>query len=261
MTKITVACVQMESASSVGANIQKSKDLMEIALQKKPEIVVFPEYQMLVPDYFKGNWDQVRKESESFLTAMKEASSSISSGLLINYWEFSGKRPYNSSLLIRSGDVKFRYRKIHLYDALKRRESDVYLHGDPEIAKFTIGGFTAGTEICYDIRFPELSYLMKNAGINLMFVQAGWYSGEGKQESWRSILRARAIENGAYVVAAAQCGSMFSGNSLIMDPYGNIISILEEGEGVVAGEIDTEIIRRYDTDYPLQNQQRFHLRI
>ncbi|MGC8505523.1 MAG: nitrilase-related carbon-nitrogen hydrolase [Thermoplasmata archaeon] len=261
MTKITVACVQMESTSSVDTNIQKSKKLMETALRNKPEIIVFPEYQMLVPDYFEGNWDQVRKESESFLAAMKEASSSISSGLLINYWEFSGKRPYNTSLLIRSGDVKFRYRKIHLYDALKRKESDIYIHGDPEIAKFTIDGFTAGTEICYDIRFPELSYLMKNDGINLIFVQAGWYSGEGKQESWRSILRARAIENGAYVVAAAQCGTMFSGNSLIMDPYGKVISILEEGEGVVAGKIDTEIIRQYNTDYPLQDQKRFRLRL
>jgi predicted amidohydrolase len=259
MTKISIALIQMESTASVTINIEKSNKLLEAAARIKPDIIVFPEYQMLVPDYFNGDWDQAKKDSKLFLAAMKESSERVSARIMINYWEFTGKRPYNSAVLINSGNVEYRYRKIHLYDAMNHRESNTYRYGDTEIGKFTVGDFTAGTEICYDIRFPELSYLMKKAGINLIIVQAGWYSGYGKRDSWISILRTRAIESGAYVAASAQCGKLFTGNSLIMDPYGTIVSSLEEGEGVVSGSIDTETILKYNTDYPLHDQQRFHL--
>ena len=127
-------------------------------------------------------------------------------------------RPWNT--LVLRGTVPAAYRKIHLYDSFGYRESDRVRAGEPEPVVVEVGGFRVGLMTCYDLRFPELGRLLADAGAEVLVVPAAWVAGARKVEHWRTLARARAIENTAYVVAVGQPGPRYSGHSLVVDPLG-----------------------------------------
>lgn len=124
-------------------------------------------------------------------------------------------RPWNT-LLVR-GAVAAAYRKIHLYDSFGYRESDRLTAGPTTPATpatFALGGFTVGLMTCYDLRFPELARRLVDEGADLLLVPAAWVAGERKVDHWRTLVRARAIENTVYVAACGQPGPRYTGHSL-----------------------------------------------
>lgn len=135
-------------------------------------------------------------------------------------------RPYNT-LLVR-GAAEAAYRKIHLYDSFGYRESDRLLAGDVGPTVVEVGGWQVGLMTCYDLRFPELARLLVDAGAELLVVPAAWVAGPRKVDHWRTLVRARAIENTVYVAAAGQPGPRYSGHSMVVDPLGDVL--VEAGE-------------------------------
>jgi len=135
-------------------------------------------------------------------------------------------RPWNT--LVVAGAVEASYRKVHLYDSFGYRESDRLCAGDLSAPVFTLGPFTIGLMTCYDLRFPEMARALVDAGAEVLVVPAAWLSGPRKVDHWRTLARARAIENTCYVVAAAQPAPRYSGHSMIVDPWGEVIA--EAGE-------------------------------
>ncbi len=131
-------------------------------------------------------------------------------------------RPWNT--LVLRGTVPAAYRKIHLYDSFGYRESDRVRAGEPEPVVVEVGGFRVGLMTCYDLRFPELGRLLTDAGAEVLVVPAAWVAGARKVEHWRTLARARAIENTAYVVAVGQPGPRYSGHSLVVDPWGEVVA-------------------------------------
>lgn len=144
-------------------------------------------------------------------------------------------RPYNT-VLVR-GAAEAAYRKIHLYDSFGYRESDALSAGPPEPLVVEVAGWRLGIMTCYDLRFPELARALVDAGAEVLVVPAAWVAGPRKVDHWRTLARARAIENTVYVVAAAQPGPRYSGHSLVVDPLGDVLAEADEGPAHLQGTL------------------------
>lgn len=159
-------------------------------------------------------------------------------------------RSNTSVLLTPSGGVAAAYRKVHLFDCAvpgaEFRESDVTDPGDELIvAPLGDGGVVVGMSICYDLRFPELYRILALRGANLLAVPAAFTARTGPPH-WEVLLRARAIENRCFVVAAGQVGSTdpgqaWHGHSMIIDPWGTVLAeVAEPRTGIAVADLDLD---------------------
>ncbi|HJX06600.1 MAG TPA: carbon-nitrogen hydrolase family protein [Actinomycetota bacterium] len=183
--------------------------------------------------------------------------------------ESADGRVYNTSLLFdRAGDVVARYRKIHLYDAelpgqRPIRESSLFSAGD-EVVTHDVEGFRLGMSICYDLRFPELYRGLMTSGAVVLAVPSAFQAVTGAAH-WEALLRARAIEEQSYVLAAAQwgpwgppdAGHRTFGNAMIVDPWGSIVvRAPDEADGVWFAELDAGEVRAVRTRLPALSHRR-----
>ena len=153
-------------------------------------------------------------------------------------------RPFNT--LVVRGAASADYRKVHLYDSFGYRESDRLTAGplsDPPGGSLVkVGGFTLGLMTCYDLRFPELARLLVAAGAEVLVVPAAWVAGPRKVDHWRTLLRARAIENTVFVVGAAQPAPRYSGHSMVVDPLGEVLCEAGEGNEVLGATLHRDVL-------------------
>ena len=142
------------------------------------------------------------------------------------------------------------YRKLHLFDALGQRESDLVAPGD-EVVVTSLAGVTVGLQICYDIRFPELTRALAVGGASLVTVSAAWQAGLFKEEHWVTLLRARAIENTVWIAAAGQVPDPEAkptraptgvGRSMLIDPLGVVRCDLGPSAGVSVVDADMALV-------------------
>jgi predicted amidohydrolase len=149
-------------------------------------------------------------------------------------------RPFNT--LVVRGAVSADYRKVHLYDSFGYRESDRLSAGDVTPVVVDVGGLRVGLMTCYDLRFPEYGRLLVDAGAEVLVAPAAWVAGERKLDHWRTLVRARAIENTAYVVAAAQPPPRYTGHSLVVDPRGDVLAEAGDGDEVITAELHRDVL-------------------
>lgn len=153
-----------------------------------------------------------------------------------------GDRVANTLIIAAGGEVVATYRKVHLYDAFSFLESDTVVPGDDAPPVIEIDGVTVGFATCYDLRFPELFRVLVSRGAQVLALPAAWVSGPLKEEHWLTLLRARAIENTCYVVAADQVGRRIIGRSAAFDPMG--LPLLDLGTAADAvGFVDVDPAR------------------
>jgi len=152
-------------------------------------------------------------------------------------FEVSGdpQRPYNT--LLMRGAATASYRKVHLYDSFGYRESDRLSAGDLDPVVVDLHGWRVGLMTCYDLRFPEWARRLVDAGAEVLVVPAAWVAGERKVDHWRTLVRARAIENTVYVVACGQPAPRYTGHSLVVDPLGDVLAEAGPGVEVVAATL------------------------
>jgi predicted amidohydrolase len=182
--------------------------------------------------------------------------------------ELDGERVFNTSVLVdRAGELVATYRKIHLFDAdppgaVPSRESHLFAAGDQVVTAETEFG-RAGMSICYDVRFPELYRELAVLGCTLLFVPAAFRHETGR-DHWDVLLRARAIEDQAFVIAAAQWGTWGPpdrerrnhGNSLVADPWGRVVARAPDGVGVTVAELELEEVARVREALPALRHRR-----
>ncbi len=256
-----VVIVQMSSIEDKKRNLDKSLDSLNRAKKENPDLVVFPEYQMFVPDYVnpefvKKNAETVSGDFVSSITSMVER---LKFHVLINVTELdkTSVKPFNTSFLISDlGIITGRYRKMHLFDAYGMTESCCYepAHDPPTVMR--LDDVNVGVQICYDLRYPEPSRVLRLEGGHVLVYQAGWFSGNRKLETWRTLLRARAVENGVFVIGAAQCGPKFTGHSMVVSPYGDVLDEAENDEAVITAELDLDLIDKYAKEVALIEHRR-----
>lgn len=151
-------------------------------------------------------------------------------------------RAYNTVVAIGpTGELIGSYRKQHLFDAFGWRESDRLVAGDTaDRLVFDCGEFRVGVITCYDIRFPELTRALVDDGATLLAVPSAWVAGPSKAHQFRTLATARAIENVCYLAGAVQSPPTYTGESCIIDPYGEIVAELADADGVAVGEVSAK---------------------
>ncbi len=265
---LRIALCQTSSDADVGANEAQAFGLLEEAAAGGADLACLPEVWPC-----QGSAEQVRAAAEPVPGPRTERLAELAArrGMWLHggsVLELDGERVFNTSVLFdREGDLVARYRKIHLFDAdppggRPSRESSLYAAGDQIVTAETEFG-RAGLSICYDLRFPELYRALAAKGATLLFVPSAFRYETGK-DHWDVLLRARAIEEQCFVVAAAQWGTWGSegherrtfGNSLVVDPWGRVLSRAPEGVGVTFAECDLSEVRRVREALPALRHRR-----
>jgi predicted amidohydrolase len=265
--KYTVALVQLDSQNDKAGNMEKIAGFIDEAAAKGASLVSLPEVMNYIGDPGKGEKDleeTIPGYSTEILTQKAKKH-----GIYIHSGSFTEKKPqdtrhYNTSVMIDAkGEIIATYRKLHTFDVTLPdgtvcNESAQIFPGETIVTTDTeLGKF--GFSICYDIRFPELFRLMALDGAQVFFTPANFTMPTGK-DHWEPILRARAIENGCYVVAAAQIGKkpQFEayGNSMAVDPWGTVIARAKNETGVTYAEIDLDFQEKIRAQIPSLKNRR-----
>lgn len=267
--KFLVAAVQMLASEDKAANLQDAERWVRQAAANGARVVVLPEVFI-----WRGQKNLERSCAEPIpgatSTAMAELARELGvyllAGSILEAIPASDKA-YNTSLLFDpSGALLASYRKIHLFDVDlangdSLRESDTRAHGSEVVVAQTPLG-TLGLSICYDLRFPELYRGHADRGADLIFVPSAFTAFTGKAH-WEALLRARAIENQVYIIAADQFGKSAKsvechGHSMIVDPWGKIVAQLADGPGEITAEVDLDYLAKVRAELPaLQHRKLF----
>ena len=264
--RLPVALVQLDATHDVDANIRRAVGLADAAAAGGARLVALPEY---LP--YRGPDDGFRASATPIPGAFTDAFAAVARDrdawiLLGSLAETSPdpQRPFNTSVLIApTGEIAAIYRKIHLFDVAVD-DGPV----DTESARVTAGsescvvdvdGVAVGLTICYDLRFPELYRTLALAGAEVLTVPANFTERTGR-DHWEVLLRARAIENGAYVMAPSQIGGPPGqpafGRSMIIDPWGTVIAQAPDGVGIITADIQTDRVAAVRRQIPVLANRR-----
>src|SRR5271156_6067959 len=261
------AAIQMTAGADKAANLERAERLVRVGAARGANIVALPEV---------FNWrgkrieqaaaaETIGGESLALMSRLaRELQIHIVAGSITEQVEGEA-RCYNTSALIGPDGRRLAvYRKIHLFDIdlpgrVTVRESDAKLAGADVVTAATPLG-AVGLSICYDLRFPELYRRITFAGAQIIAVPSAFTFPTGEAH-WEPLLRARAIENQAYVIAPAQFGPNVYGysdygNSMIVDPWGRVLARAADQEGVVVAPIDLEYQERVRRELPALKHAR-----
>lgn len=260
MTRIALA--QITSAPEKAKNLKLAQDSISEAKSKGARMIAFPEFLMAFSPSSQSA-DELAQMAEPlegpFVAALGEAARNQGIDVLATIYETgnSPHRVYDTALWIgANGKPAAVYRKLHLYDALGFKESDKFAPGDEVTPPVNTGIGQCGMMICYDLRFPELARTLTLMGATVLLAPSGWVQGEMKVEHWQTMVRARAIENGCYVIAPDQVGNIYIGHSMVVDPFGNILVDMKEEEGLSFAVIDLTRVAETREKLPLLKNRR-----
>jgi predicted amidohydrolase len=245
------AAIQLNSTADKARNLEVAGDLVAEAAGAGAELVVLPEKWNLLggADDLIAGAEQL-ESGPTIETARgwaRDLGVHLIAGSIAERAE-GAERLFNTSCLLDpEGEIVAVYRKIHMFDVdvggVRYRESDNEQPGE-EIVTTEVAGIGLGLTICYDLRFPELYRILAIRGARILSVPSAFTAATGR-DHWQVLLRARAIENQAFVIAPNQFGDApphYSsyGRSLIVDPWGVVLAQAPDGEGVAAAELDFE---------------------
>lgn len=254
------AAVQLNSNENLDRNLSTAERLVREAAGAGAELVVLPEKWNVL-----GSADTLRDAAEPLdgptLGAAREWARDLGVHLVagsIAERVTGEERLFNTSVLLDpEGGVAATYRKIHLFDVdvggVRYRESDAEQPGE-EIVVASLDGLELGLSVCYDLRFPELYRILAVRGAEAFTVPSAFTLTTGR-DHWEVLLRARAIENQAFVVAANQVGEApphlsSYGRSLIADPWGVVLAMAPDEECFILAQLDLEAQRRIRESLP-----------
>lgn len=235
--RVRAAAIQLRSGLDTSANRDVAARAVRSAAAAGAELAVLPEATMCgfgAPDTDLATLAEPL--DGPFVTALAEVAAQTGVTVVAGTFEpVPGEhRVYNTVVLVGPGGLIGCYRKVHLYDALGWCESDRVRSGEPGTANAPIalvGDLAVGVLTCYDLRFPESARAAVDAGASVLAIPAAWVAGEHKLGHWQTLIAARAIENTAYVLAAAQPGPTYTGHSAIVDPFGVVLGALGDTDG------------------------------
>jgi predicted amidohydrolase len=250
VSRFVAACVQLRSSDDVSENIRAASGLIREARKAGADFVATPENTTLMAADGGAKLELSRPEDrDPALPVFKALAEELGIWLLIGSLaiKVDERKTANRSFLIDPrGTIAMRYDKIHLFDVdlpsgEQYRESNTVAGGSAAVAADLPWG-RIGLTICYDVRFPHLYRSLAKAGAFALTVPSAFTETTGKAH-WHVLLRARAIENGAFVIAPAQGGTHANGrrtygHSLIVSPWGEILAEAAIEPGIILAEID-----------------------
>lgn len=256
-----VAVCQLNARDDRAANLRVARDLLARAARAGADLAVLPEYvDYLGPAEDAPSPEPVDGEFGDFFA---DAARDLHMWVLAGSFHETGpdpERTFNTSLVFdRTGRLAATYRKIHLYDVeipgrVSYRESRGVAPGAEPVV-VDLEGVPVGLTICYDLRFPELyRRLAVDGGARVLVVPAAFMLHTGR-DHWEVLLRARAIENQCYVVAAAQIGDhepgrTCYGRSMVIDPWGTVLAQAPDATAITVADLDFDRLDRIRLELP-----------
>ena len=264
--RLPVAIVQLNATDDVAANIATAVALADEAAAGGARLVALPEslhYRGADDGYPLSARPIPGPHTEPFAAVARRRGAWILVGSTAERSE-DPQRPYNTSALIApDGSIAALYRKIHLFDIAiddgpVDTESARVSPGD-RVVTADVDGLTFGLSICYDLRFPELYRALALAGAQVLTVPSNFTERTGR-DHWEVLLRARAIENGAYVLAPAQIGGPPGlpayGHAMVVDPWGTVVAQAADAVGIVRADIETDRVAAVRRQIPVLANRR-----
>ncbi len=245
-----IAALQTVSTPDVPRNLEAAARLIALAAREGAELVALPEYFCLMARRDEAKLEAAEAPGQGPIQAFLSAQAK-QHGL----WLIGGTLPMRSEdpaharntccVFAPDGSLAARYDKIHLfcYDNGRENYDEArVLEAGSEPVTLQAGPLRVGLSVCYDLRFPELYRRLCTPPCDLLSVPAAFTYPTGRAH-WELLLRARAVENQCYVIAAAQGGTHENGrrtwgHSMVVDPWGEVLAVRPEGEGVVLAEVD-----------------------
>jgi predicted amidohydrolase len=248
---LRVAAVQLNSSADSAANLAAADRLTRAAAADGARLIVLPEKWTAI-----GSDEQLHAAAETLegpaigwaRALARELEVDVIAGSIVERVAAQEKLANTSVHIDPTGEIRAVYRKIHMFDVevagRTYRESDVEEPGEEIVLSETADGVELGLSICYDLRFPELYRILAVRGARVIVVPAA-FTLATTRDHWEPLLRARAIENQAFVIAANQFGEhpggyRSGGRSMIVDPWGIVIAQAPDGEGHIVAELDLE---------------------
>jgi predicted amidohydrolase len=264
-----IAALQMVSAREVGPNLARAEALIAQAAQAGAQLVALPEYFCIMGRHERDKLGVAEAPGQGPIQTML-AAAARRHGL----WLIGGTLPmriagdadhvHNACCVFApDGTLAARYDKVHLFrldhGAEQHDEARVLRAGTAPVA-FEASGLRVGLSVCYDLRFPELYRRLMQPPCDLLVVPSAFTHTTGLAH-WELLLRARAVENQCYVLAPAQGGRHENGrrtfgHSMVVDPWGEVLSVLPEGEGVVFAQIDPQRLQAVRQKLPALQHRR-----
>ena len=264
--EIKVAAIQMSSTPHKQENLDTAERLIRSAVSAGADLVTLPELWSChgLEDVYKENAEPVPGPTTEFLGALaRELGVYILGGSILEGGPLSTKLHNTSTFFGPDGKMSAVYRKIHLFDV--RAPDREYLESHTieagtEVVTAKAGAATVGLSVCYDVRFPELYRLLALRGAEVLAVPAAFTLQTGK-DHWELLLRARAVENQAYVVAPAQWGRKADGRwtygrSIIVDPWGTVLAQCPDRDGYALATLDLDYLDRFRQEFPALRNRR-----
>lgn len=265
--RVVAAAVQMSSTVDKQENLRTAERLIRAAvLEGGAELVALPELWSChgLESVYRENAEPVPGPTTEFLSRLARGLGIYLLGGSILEGEPGAERLHNTSTLFApSGELVAIYRKIHLFDVkVGDREylESAGMAPGREIVAAKAAGTVLGLTVCYDLRFPELYRILALRGAEVLLVPAAFTLQTGK-DHWELLLRARAVENQAYVVAPAQWGRKQDGRwtygrSMIVDPWGTVLSTCPDRDGYALATLDFEYLERFRREFPALANRR-----
>ena len=266
MEKIKIAAIQMPTVADKMENVRTVKIYLEKIKDENPDFVILPE--MFCCPYQTENFPiYAEKEGEPVWQQLSGYAKQYGIYLIGGSMQEKDAEGnvYNTSYIFdREGKQIGKHRKVHLFDIDVKggqtfKESDTLTAGDSDTVFDTEFG-KIGVMLCFDIRFPELSRMMVNDGAKVIFVPAAFNMTTGPAH-WELSFRTRALDNQIYMVGCApardvSAGYISWGHSIVTDPWGRVIGMLDENEGILLAELDMDYEEQVREELPLLKSRR-----
>jgi len=263
--KFRTALVQMKSSVNKEQNLAYSLELINEAAKNKARLICFPEFQMAYspPEQKPEALHKIaEKINGNFISTLSYSAKQNKINVIATIYEIintnkQNHKVFDTAIIINDlGKLQSVYRKVHLYDALGFKESKKLVAGSiiERPTRTSVGNL--GLLICYDMRFPEISRILTVNGASILASPSAWVAGFMKQEHWEIMVKARAIENGVYVIAPNQVGNIYCGHSMVIDPFGSTLVDMGNREGIEIIDIDSSRIDTIRRTLPLLMNRR-----
>jgi predicted amidohydrolase len=246
---VKVAAVQLNATADLAANMDDADRLTRAAAADGAQLIVLPEKWTAI-----GSEDDLRASAQPLdgpaiewaRAVARELGVELVAGSILEQLPGAQKLANTSVHIDAGGEIRALYRKIHMFDVEVEgrvyRESELEQPGEEIVVSATADGLELGMSVCYDLRFPELYRILAVRGARVITVPAA-FTLATTRDHWETLLRARAIENQAFVIAANQvgphpAGQHSGGRSMIVDPWGIVLAQAPDGECHISAELD-----------------------
>jgi nitrilase len=267
---VKVACIQLNSGDDKARNLEMAAALIAVAAKDGAKLVQLPENFAYIGHDESAKLQQAEDEhdSESLRFLSRQASDHklllIGGTVTLRTNKQPGMRN-SCPVFAADGTQLASYDKMHLFDASLPGESykeSALVAGGKSPVSVDAGAWKLGLSVCYDLRFPELYRYYSENGCNILSIPAAFTVPTGEAH-WEVLIRARAIENQSYVLAAGQCGThpgMRStwGHSMIVDPWGRILAMRHQGSGIVTAELRLDSLNNVRHTLPALKHRRLN---